>query len=245
MPVSEKQEQSALVTGAARRVGRAIAIALAGRGFHIGLHYHTSRQEAEQLRSEITSTGRQCTLIKADLFDLPEAIAAVRQAAGELPGLSLLVHNASIFNRGDLLETDPELYERNFAIHVRAPFFMTSEFARLRGQGHVINIVDTTVTSNDPRYFAYLLSKKTLLSFTQMAARTLAPGIRVNAIAPGSTTEPIDNPDETYMEKRARQVPLKMKGDPQFIVQGINYLIDNPFVTGECLFIDGGVHIDR
>jgi len=241
--VNQGLNQTAIVTGGAKRTGREIAIALARRGFHIALHYRESKNEAQAVQEEIVSIGQKCLLIQADLFDLNEAINVIRQAVNQLPPVSLLVNNASIFERSDLLNTDLDSYERNFAIHLRSPFFMSCEFARHCKNGSIINILDAMILSNNTEYFAYLLSKKSLQSFTEMAAGALAPNIRVNAIAPGSTMEPIDDLESGYMEKRAKQIPLKIKGNPSYIVQGVNYLLDNQFVTGECLFIDGGAHL--
>ncbi len=130
------------------------------------------------------------------------------------------------------------------ALHVQAPFFLTSEFAKVCKSGNVINIVDAMVTKTDTTYFAYLLSKKALYELTRLSAKALAPSIRVNAIAPGSTSEPVDEPGSDYLSKRAKQVPLQMPGGPQYLMQGIDFLLANPFVTGECLFIDGGAHIE-
>lgn len=108
----------------------------------------------------------------------------------------------------------------------------------------MINIIDAVITKTDTTYFAYSLSKKALYELTRLSARALAPGIRVNAIAPGSTLQPVDEPGTDYLSKRAKTVPLKMAGNPEYLMQGVDFFLDNPFVTGECLFIDGGAHIE-
>lgn len=238
------EERSAIVTGAANRIGRAIALALAERGFNIGLHFYQSKETASATSKEIESLGRKCLLLNYNLTQSDSAYKLMQDANKHLPNIDLLVNNASIFKAGNLLQTSAELFDLNFAVHVRAAFFLTSEFAKLFGKGQVINIVDAAIVKHRPEYFAYLLSKKTLYEFTKMSAQELAPEIRVNAIAPGSTLEPIDSPGDGYLEFRASQVPLKMAGNPNYLITGIDYLLANPFVTGQCLFIDGGAHIE-
>lgn len=241
--MSSERRPAALVTGAAKRVGREMALALAKRGYDIGLHYNTSCREASLVQKEIEAEGARCVLLECDLASAPDVGIIVRQAKGSLPGLNLIVNNASIFEPRTLLDTSLQDFERNFGLHVRAPLFLLKEFAKLCGEGQAVNIVDAAVRKNDVNYFPYLLSKKSLLDLTQMAAVALGPNIRVNAIAPGSVAQPVDDDDPAYMEKRATEIPLKLVGCAQYLIQGLEYLLDNPFVTGECLFIDGGAHL--
>jgi len=236
-------ERSAIVTGAAKRIGRALALGLAERGFDIGLHYSSSHQEALETQKEIEKLGRKCVLLKCDLTNRKELLGLMEQAGQKMQNIRLLVNNASMFEPASFLQTNLDLLERNFAIHVQAPFVLTSEFAKICKKGNIINIVDTMITKTDTDYFAYLLSKKTLYELTKLAAKALAPNIRVNAIAPGSTAQPVGKFDSNYMQIRAKQVPLQMPGHPDYLLQGIDYLLANPFVTGECLFIDGGAHL--
>ena len=237
-------KRSAVITGAAKRVGHDLAIGLAERGFDIGLNYFHSEKEATATQKEIEKLGRQTVLLPGNLADKGIATALIQKAAEKLSNIELLINNASIFERAPYLETDIELYEHNMALHVQAPFILTAEFAKICKRGNVINIVDTMINRDSTAYFAYLLSKKALYELTKMSAYALAPNIRVNAIAPGSTIEPVDEPGSDYVQKRAAQVPLKMAGQPSYILQGIDFLLSCPFVTGQCLFIDGGAHIE-
>ena len=157
--------------------------------------------------------------------------------------IGLIINNASIFPKINFTDTTLNDLEQNFKIHLFSPFILTQLLSKENKYGHVINIVDNAVYNNDTDYFAYLLSKKSLLDFTKMAARDLGPNIRVNAIAPGSTANPIDATDNTYMKLRANQIPLKMEGSPDYLNQGIKYLLENEFVTGQCLVIDGGASL--
>lgn len=237
-------EPGAIVTGAAKRIGRALAFHLAERGFDIALHYHDSEAEAREAKAHIESLGRRCVLLKADLFSSAQSLDLIKQAAESLGQIDLLVNNASVFKRAGFLETSQDLLEQNIAVHLKAPFLMTSEFAKICQRGNIINIVDTTVVRTNVGYFAYALSKKMLFDFTELAAKALAPKFRVNALAPAAIEEPIDEPNTNYQEKRARHALLKIPGHPDYLLKGVDFLLDNPFVTGECLFIDGGDHID-
>ncbi len=239
-------KRSAIITGAAKRIGRCIAIALAQRGYDIGLHYNNSKKEALETKTAVEALGQNCTLLQVDLFNNHETAKLMGLAAQSLSNIELLVNNASIFQKASFDQTNINDLERNFAIHLQAPFILTADFARLCKRGNVINIIDANIVKTDTEYFAYMLSKKSLLDLTRLSAKALAPDIRVNAIAPGSTEKPIDWPDRQgdYMQLRAKQVPLQMPGNPEYLIQGIDYLLANAFVTGECLFIDGGAHIE-
>jgi pteridine reductase len=236
--------QSAIVTGGAKRVGKALALGLAERGYDIGLHYNSSEKDANDTKKEIEKLGGVCHLLQADLLQAHAIADLIDTASKRLSNISLLINNASLYEQVDFLQTESSLLEKNLAIHVVAPFLLTQQFAKTCQSGNVINIVDTMINRCQGSHFAYLLSKKTLFDFTKMAARALAPTIRVNAIAPGSTLEPLDDLDSNYMERRARHIPLKLKGDPHYLLAGVDYLLSNAFVTGECLFIDGGAHIE-
>lgn len=253
----------ALVTGAGRRLGRAIALALAGRGYDVGVHYHRSRAEAEEVVGEIAARGGRAVALAADLFADDAAARLMDAAERELPGLELVVNNASIFEPGSLLETSPQDFDHNLAIHLRTPFFLIQRLAArtLRPSGsppagrlpagaagdvgrlpQVINLLDTRVTRDVVDHFAYTVSKKALHDLTRLAARALAPHLRVNAVAPGVILPPPGANDE-YLARRASTVPLGRVGASEDIVRAVLYLLDNPFVTGETLYVDGGEHL--
>lgn len=233
---------TALITGGAKRLGRAIAIRLAELGFDIALHYNTSRGDAERVAGEIEAAGAGCDLFACDLSDGEAVLQLIGRVTHVFSDLSILVNNASIFERGPLLDTEPELFDRHFDINYRAPFFLTRDFARHRDQGLVINLVDTKISRNAGAYFAYTLTKKSLFEFTKMAAAQLGPKIRVNAVAPGLVLPPAGE-DESYLAERAKSIPLQRHGDPAAVCNAIAYLVDNRFITGQCIYVDGGEHL--
>ncbi len=233
---------AALVTGGARRIGAAIARALAQHGYDVALHYRTSTEPAQRTAREITGLGRRCRLFRCDLNDHDETAALVPSVREQFPRLNVLVNNASVFERATLRDTGRDLFERHFNVHFKAPFFLTQAFAEGCSEGQVINILDTRVRRSDPRHAAYTLSKKALLELTRMAARELGPAIRVNGVAPGMILPPPGGVVDE-LERRSAGLPLKRVGDTANVVAAVLFLIDNPFVTGECVYVDGGEHL--
>lgn len=233
---------AALVTGGARRIGAAIAKALAQHGYDVALHYHTSAEPAERMARTIEDLGRRCRLFRCDLNDHDDTAALVPRVREQFPQLTVLVNNASVFEQATLRDTGRELFERHFNVHFRAPFFLTQAFAEGCSEGQVVNILDTRVSRSDPYHTVYTLSKKALLELTRMAARELGPGIRVNGVAPGMILPPPGGVVDE-LERRSAGLPLKRIGDTANVVAAVLFLIDNPFITGECVYVDGGEHL--
>jgi NAD(P)-dependent dehydrogenase (short-subunit alcohol dehydrogenase family) len=231
--------KAALITGAAQRIGKALALALARQGYNIAIHYNRSSGPAEQLCLEIQSIGQKCTILQADLQSENEVLTLVERARKAFPELSLLVNNASIFEPGSLVETDLDLFQRHMAINLTAPFFLCRDFARQAGGGHIVNIVDSRILSVPTGHIAYSVSKAGLYALTRMLALELGPEFRVNAVAPGLILPPPGETEE-YLDRLKERVPLKRSGSPETVVKAVLYLLDNEFVTGECLRLDGG-----
>ena len=232
----------AIVTGGAKRIGRTIALMLARRGYDIILHYNASIDEAERTAKEIEASGRRCFLLSANFDDMTQVLTFIPNAFQISNNCHLLVNSASIFDRARLLETDEDLFDRHFNINFKTPFFLSRDFARLYKQGQIINVLDTKISKNMISYFVYTLTKKALFEFTKMAAKELAPNIRVNGIGPGLILPP-PGQDESYLDEKSKSIPLKRKGDLESIGSAISFLIDNHYITGECIFIDGGEHL--
>ncbi len=233
---------AALVTGGARRIGAAIARALAQDGYDIALHYRTSAESAEGIAEEIEGLGRRCRLFRCDLDRHDEMTGLIPGVREQFPRLNVLINNASIFEPGTLAGTGRDLFERHFNINFKAPFFLTRAFAEGCEHGQIINILDTRVSRSDQHHAAYTLSKKALLELTRMAARELGPAIRVNGVSPGMILPPPGGVVDE-LERRSAGLPLKRIGDTANLVAAVRFLLENPFITGECIYVDGGEHL--
>ncbi|MFW5839585.1 MAG: SDR family oxidoreductase [Planctomycetota bacterium] len=232
----------AMITGGSRRIGKAIGLALAERGYDIALHYNNSDEAAGQAAEEIRRIGRECKTFQADLSDYRQVEGLVGSVVGAFGRCDVLVNNASIFEKASLAETTTDLLFRTMRINFEAPFMLTRDFAALcQGQGQVINLLDTRIRSNRATYCAYSISKKALADLTRLSAHELGPSIRVNGVCPGLVLEPPEvDPDSGYLEELAERIPLRRRGDVEDVVRAVVYLIDSDFVTGQLLFADGG-----
>jgi len=236
---SSKTTQAALVTGSAIRLGKHIALALAQYGFDIALHYNSSETEAENTAAEIRQHGVKCHLFQRDITQTNQIKPLMTQVLEVFPHLGVLVNSAAGYTQAHIATTTPDIFDFQFALNLRAPFFLTQAYAELCGKGNVINVIDNKIAFNQYQFAAYLLSKKALAEFTKLAALEFSPNIRVNGVAPGLTL-PILSRSEEYLEWRLQGTPLKIKGEPQKITQAIISILENNFMTGQILFIDGG-----
>lgn len=231
---------AALITGGAKRLGRALVLHLASQGYDIALHCHHSRSEAEALIPIVTSFGRRCEIVMADLSLAEAAEGLVAEAFQHFPALNLLINNASAFYPVSFAETTPAQWDQFYHLHVKTPFFLIQAFARQCQTGLVVNMTDAQ--SPQPDYFAYGLSKQNLGDLTRLAARSLGPKLRVNAIAPGYILAPVaGNPDNAQAIRE--QIPLQRTGAVQDIAQALQVFLDNPYLTGQTLFVDGGLNL--
>jgi NAD(P)-dependent dehydrogenase (short-subunit alcohol dehydrogenase family) len=228
---------AALITGGARRVGREIALMLASIGYDVALHHNATAPAGAV--EEILAKGVGCEAFKADLSIARDVEALVPAVLERFKNLSVLVNNASIFERASIEETSIELLDRHLGINLKAPFMLSRDFKRLVGSGSIINVTDASVGANSSAYAAYLLSKKALGDFTRMAAREFGPAMRVNAVAPGLILEP---PGESgaYLDRLAAKTPLKRRGHPSDVASAVKFLLENDYITGETIMVDGG-----
>lgn len=231
-----------LITGGAVRLGRELALGLAKHGYSIALHYHSHTNEAADLIQTIQDLGVKCQGFAYDLADPIGAGALIDDVKSKMPNLQIVINNAAIIKQGALLDTKPEDYDALFALNLKAPFFITQAFARQCKEGQVINILDTYITKKRTPYFSYLITKKALAAFTEMAAFELAPTIRVNAICPGLVI-PANAKDKEFHERKQHQLPLQVLPVPANIVQAAVMLLNASFLTGHTLFVDGGEHL--
>lgn len=236
------QGKVALVTGAGRRVGRAIAIALAEEGVNIVIHYRYSAEEASKLGRELHDRGMKSWLVKADFEDAAEYETLIARSLEMAGSLDILINNASIFPANTLQDVDVTALMKNMEVNAWAPFVLSRDFARLAGRGQIVNLLDSRINGYDWRHVAYILSKHVLSVLTKMTALEFAPNIAVNGVAPGLILPP-PGKDHSFLDRMADTVPLERHGDPSYIADAVIYLLKSDFLTGEVIRVDGGRHL--
>ncbi|MEM8632557.1 MAG: SDR family oxidoreductase [Pseudomonadota bacterium] len=249
------KQKRALVTGAGGRLGQAMALYLASRGFDVAVHYAGSETGAEETVAGVIAAGQRGVALQADLLDMTAVEALVPKAQEALGGpLSVLVNNASIFEHDTLNTASQESWDRHFNSNFRAPFFLTQAFAAQapearsdangepRAETLVVNMIDQRVRKLTPEFMTYTLAKMGLWALTRTAAQGLAPHVRVNGIGPGPTLQGARQSPEHFAAQRVATV-LKRGADPSDITAALGYFLDAPAVTGQLLCIDGGQHL--
>jgi NAD(P)-dependent dehydrogenase (short-subunit alcohol dehydrogenase family) len=236
---------AAIVTGAPRRIGRALALAAADCGYDVLVHHRSSPADAGALVDDLTSKGVSACTFAADLAD-PAAPATIVKHAGEALGaVTLLINNASLFEDDRLGDLDAGLWDRHMAVNLRAPVLLTQAFAKALPKdrhGLVVNILDQRVWRPTPLFFSYALAKSALWTATRMSAQALAPRIRVNGIGPGPTLASTHQ-SQAEFEAEAKATPLGEPVRPEDIAGALRYLIEAPRVTGQMIAVDAGQHL--
>jgi NAD(P)-dependent dehydrogenase (short-subunit alcohol dehydrogenase family) len=239
----ELRDRTAVVTGSAVRLGRALALRLAAEGVHVCLHYHGSGAAAEETLAHIRRSGVRGTAIQADLSHPATAAREIVEHAGTVLGpVDILVNSAAVFGADSLSALREADWDRHLNINLKAPVFLSQAFARQVAPeqcGHIVNIVDWRASRPLPGHLAYTVAKGGLVTATRLLARELAPRIRVNAIAPGAILPPPGEPD-AYLDRLAERIPLRQTGAPEDVADALVYLLRSEFVTGEVLHITGG-----
>ncbi len=238
-------DRVAIVTGGARRVGKAIVEDLAANGWSVAIHCNTSEIEAEALAAAIRKSGGRTIVVKSDLGDLDGVGRVVYETASTLGKASLLVNNASIFEEDHVGSLTPGLFNRQMTINLSAPVFLTQAFAEVLdddAEGNVVNIVDQRAWRTAPTYFSYQLSKSGLWAATRTMAQGLAPRIRVNAIAPGPALRNVRQ-DPAKFRMQTEAVPLRRGPELAEFGRTIRYLVENRSITGQMIGLDGGQHL--
>jgi NAD(P)-dependent dehydrogenase (short-subunit alcohol dehydrogenase family) len=236
--------RTALVTGAGRRIGAAIALALARAGYSVVLHANNSRDDAERRASAIVGAGGRAHVVLADLAD-GEAVRGLVPAAAAFGRLTLLVNNAGEFEPDDIETLSYARFRRAVAVNLEAPLFLAQAFAAQAPEGldaSIVNITDQRVLRPNPRFFSYTLSKSALHTATTTLAQALAPNIRVNAVAPGPTL-PSPRQTDAQFATQAESMPLKHGPRPDDIAAAVVYLAQAASVTGVTIPVDGGQHL--
>jgi NAD(P)-dependent dehydrogenase (short-subunit alcohol dehydrogenase family) len=238
-------QRAALITGGARRIGEAIALALAEAGYAVAVHAQNSQAAAEQLCRKITAAGGRAAAVTGDLADhdaVSKLVPAARSAVGPL---TLLVNNAGEFEPDEIGKLDRVRFDRQFAVNLRAPLFLSEAFAAQVPDGadaSIVNVLDQRVYKLTPGFVSYTLSKSALFTATTTLAQALAPRVRVNAVAPGPTL-PSPRQDEKEFAAQAAQLPLGRGPTPEDIAQAVLYLASAAAVSGVTIAVDGGQHL--
>lgn len=237
--------RAALVTGGAKRVGRAIALGLAADGYAVAVHHKNSAEEANELVAEISKAGGRAIAVAADLADEAQTSALIPSVTAELGPLGLLVNNASLFERDEPLDASRASWDAHMAINLRAPFVLMQEFARqlpADRHGNVVNLLDERVLNLTPHFVSYTVSKAGLWTLTQTMALALAPRIRVNGIGPGPVL-PSARQTEEQFTRQYLGLPLQRPASPEEIAAAVRFILAAPSMTGHIILLDSGQHL--
>ena len=237
--------KTVLVTGAAKRLGRAIALDLARHGWAVAIHYHSSEKEARATAADAATAGVKVALLKADLSRESETATLVERAAAELGPLTGLVNSASLFENDDWYSVSRESWDKHMETNLRAPFVLAQAFAHQvprEERGAIVNLIDQRVLKPTPQFFSYSLSKASLKWLTTTLAQALAPRVRVNAVAPGPTIINARQSAADFARQRESTV-LGRGAEPQDICDAVRYLLEASAVTGQMIAVDGGQHL--
>lgn len=237
--------RTALVTGAARRIGAAVARDLGAHGWRVAVHANTSRAEAEAVAAEIRRAGGEAVVVTADLADLSALAPLVEAATAALGPIGLLVNNASEFEPDEIGSLDPARFERHLRVDLVSPCLLADHWvARLPTDtsGVVVNVIDQRVLKPTPRFFSYTLAKSALWTATRTMAQALAPRIRVNAIGPGPSFANTRQSAEDFARQSAA-VPLGRGPSPEEFGRTVRFFAETPSITGQMICLDGGQHL--
>ncbi|WP_417520035.1 SDR family oxidoreductase [Minwuia sp.] len=244
--MTEQAREGVLITGAAVRIGRAIALRLAKDGYPVAIHYNGSRDAARATVEDIRARGGRAAVVQCDLADHDAVLGLVPEAGKALDTpICTLINNASLFENDRLQNATRESFDRHMAINLRAPLFLAQQFAGALPEtltGNIINLIDMRVWKPTPGFISYTLSKAALEMLTRTLAMELAPRIRVNAIGPGPVL-PNERQSDEQFEKQWKSTPLERGAYPGEIAEGVRFLMNAPSMTGQMIALDGGQHL--
>jgi len=243
--ISPRTPRTALVTGSAQRLGKAIVLELARHGFDIAIHFNASRAAAEETRSEVNALGRRAVLLQADLADEAQVQRLIPQATEQLGPIGVLINNASCFDRDEWQDATRASWDAHMEANLRAPFVLIQAFAHAlpaEAEGAVINMIDQRVWSLTPHFASYTLSKAGMWTLTQTMALALAPRIRVNGIGPGPAL-PSPRQTQAQFARQSASVPLGHGTSPSEVARAVLMILGLPAMTGQMIALDGGQHL--
>lgn len=239
------ERKVALVTGAGRRIGRALALDLAQHGWSVAVHYFSSKGEADDVVAECGRLGARAIAVQANLARENDVHDLIPEVAERLGALTLLVNNASVFERDEAMDATRQSWDLHMEVNLRAPFALSQAFVRqlpADRSGLIMNILDQRVWNLTPHFLSYTLSKSALWTLTRTLAMAFAPQVRVNAIGPGPTMRN-DRQTEEHFAAQWSAVPLKRPTAAADICAALRFFLDSPSVTGQMLALDGGEHL--
>jgi glucose 1-dehydrogenase len=240
------KQKTALVTGGGIRLGRAFALALAREGVNLVIHYNNSQEPAEETARLARETGVQAITLGVNFNHIEEVEGVFPEIHKHFPCVDILVNNAAIYLKGNGLETDRGIWEKQFRVNLKTPFFLIQDFAKQlpeNRQGRVLNIADAQILQHKPDHFAYRLTKYALVEMTRMYAVELAPRITVNALGLGIMLPLAGKEDVDLQAYADKHVPLKLTGSPEIAAENALHLIKSDFTTGAFLQVDGGQYL--
>jgi len=243
--MSDRGARAALVTGGAVRIGRAIVDALVDAGYAVAIHSNNSRDIAEAACKEIEARGKRACVVAGNLADHSAVLRLVPEAAKAIGPLTLLVNNAGAFEPDGIGALDRDLFDKQFAVNLRAPLFLSEAFAAQAKAGSdasIVNILDQRIYKPTPNFISYSLTKFALHTATTTLAQALAPAVRVNAVAPGPTL-PSPRQDENAFAAQAAALPLGRGPQPRDVAEAVVYLAGARGVSGVTIAVDGGQHL--
>ncbi len=242
--MSKLSGKTALITGAAKRIGSVIAARLAHEGVNIVVHYRNSRKEAEATHAKIGELGVKSWILSCDLSNPKDCETLIDRAIDSAGKLDILINNASIFTARNF--DDFKLGDINGEMDINAwvPLILSRKFAAKANEGQIVNLLDTRIRGYDSNHFPYYLSKRMLETITEFLALELAPRIRVNGVAPGLIMPP-EGKGDSYLERLKDGVPLKKRGSPSDVAEAVFFLTMNDFITGQIIYVDGGKHLTQ
>ena len=240
----ELRGRTALVTGAGHRVGRAIAVALGGRGMRVAVHYNAAADGARETAQRIEAAGGEAKLFTGDLTDASNAPRLIDEVVGAFGSLDVLVNSAAVMLRTPFGEVTPKQWDDVMALNIRAPFFLAQAAAPhlKQARGAIVNIADLAAFETWPAYLPHGLSKSGMVYLTRSLARVLAPDVRVGGIAPGTVLLPESWSDADAQRLRAT-TPLAREGSPEDVTRTVLFILDSDYLTGETIIVDGGRHV--
>ncbi len=243
--MAAKTSKTVLITGAARRIGRSLALDLARAGWAVAIHFNRSQAEASELASEIAARGGRAMTVRGDLSQHGTQEEIIAQASAGLGGLDCLINNASVFERDEVGRITQDSWAKHLDTNLRAPVFLSQAFAAQFNSdepGNIINVIDQRVWKLNPRFFSYTASKAALWTVTRTLAQALAPRIRVNAIGPGPALPNVRMDEDDFV--RQKQATLLRRGtSPQEICDAARFILSAPAMTGQMIVLDGGQHL--